>query len=124
MQVASLFMVVAVVLGAMGAHWLREKITMQQLESFHKGVEYQIYHSIALLFLSLIPTDRIKTDRLNKIFWLFVLGIIFFSGSIYLLAIRDLIGIQKAVVVLGPMTPVGGLFFISGWILLFFSIKK
>jgi uncharacterized membrane protein YgdD (TMEM256/DUF423 family) len=123
-KIASLSMLFAVVLGAMGAHWLKQKITFEQLQSFHTGVEYQIYHSLALLFLSIIPVNMLNEKVINKIFFVFILGIVLFSGSIYLLAIRNIIHLESSVKILGPITPIGGLCFITGWILLFSSIKN
>jgi uncharacterized membrane protein YgdD (TMEM256/DUF423 family) len=123
-KLVSFLMLVAVVFGAMGAHWLKMKITQQQLESFQTGIEYQIYHSIAILLISFIPYNILNSNKIVLVTWIFILGIVLFSGSIYLLAIRDLIGLGKLVSFLGPITPIGGLFFISGWIYLFFSVKS
>lgn len=101
----------SVVLGAFGAHGLKNKITPEMLAVFKTGVDYQFYHSIALALvgLSLIAQG---VDESRFLIWAFVcfsIGIVFFSGSLYLLALT-----RKKV--FGPITPLGGLFFILGWL--------
>lgn len=111
----------AVSLGAMGAHFLKSKletglITETNLQTFETAVKYQIYHSIAILILVLL-SDRFKDRIFQKAGYCFMLGIVFFSGSLYLLSTSNLLGLSS-VRWLGPVTPIGGLFFITGWILL------
>ena len=101
----------SVVLGAFGAHGLKNKITPEMLAVFKTGVDYQFYHSIALALvgLSLIAQG---VDESRFLIWAFVcfsIGIVFFSGSLYLLALT-----RKKI--FGPITPLGGLFFILGWL--------
>ncbi len=113
----------AVILGAFGAHILEEVITPDQLQSFQTGVRYQFYHALALLIIGILPF-HFKPKRLFDITgWLFFIGIICFSGSIYLLACRDLLGLESWRW-LGPITPFGGSLLIIGWTLLFFSFFK
>ncbi len=109
---AALLALTAVVLGALGAHALEEKLDPAQLESFKTGVRYQMWHALALLLLPALPLNKGK----NQIAWLWTLGILLFSGSIYLLSTRLLHGWPVAW--LGPVTPVGGLLFMAGWLLL------
>lgn len=116
---ASVFGLLAVILGAFGAHGLKASLTDTQLETWKTGVDYQFYHSLALLFLSLIPAGN---KFAKTAFYAFTIGIIFFSGSIYLLSTRSITGIQWPF--LGPITPIGGLFFIIGWISLLISAFK
>lgn len=122
---ASLFALLAVALGAFGAHGLREALPPERLESFHTGVRYQYYHTFALFLLGLLY-HHFPGKALKYAAWAFVLGIFLFSGSIYLLSCRDLLGISGWTW-LGPVTPVGGLAFMAGWGLLalhFFTFKK
>ena len=109
---ASFFGLLAVIAGAFGAHALQAKLDAKQLEVWHTAVQYQFYHVFALLFLSTFT--RFKNSLISASYYLFTLGIIFFSGSLYLLACRDLIG-WSWLTVMGPITPIGGLLFIAGW---------
>ncbi|MEJ7558901.1 MAG: DUF423 domain-containing protein [Pedobacter sp.] len=116
---ASLFGAVAVVLGAFGAHGLKNIIPADALAIWAKGVEYQFYHTFALLFLS-----QLKENKWTKFaFGFFSFGILFFSGSLYLLATRSVTEIIFVNYV-GPITPIGGLLLIIGWIMLLLSALK
>jgi len=115
-----LFCLTAVILGAFGAHSLKQVLTKNQLSSFQTGINYQFLHGLAILILSLNATYF--TSKLNSILKIMIAGIILFSFSIYLLSLQDLIGISLSI--LGPITPIGGLLLISTWIVLFFSVKK
>lgn len=99
---------VAVGLGAFGAHALREQITPESLAIYQTGVQYQMIHALALLIFSGM-TDRIKRPAI--VGWLFVYGVLIFSGSLYLLAIT---GHRW----LGAITPFGGLCFLTAWAML------
>jgi uncharacterized membrane protein YgdD (TMEM256/DUF423 family) len=118
---ASIFGVIAVILGAFGAHTLKQRIDTTALEIWTKGVEYQFYHVFALLFLSTLGS--IKNKFVDYAYWFFTLGIVFFSGSLYLLATREISHIQSLNII-GPITPIGGLFFILGWSMLFVAALK
>jgi uncharacterized membrane protein YgdD (TMEM256/DUF423 family) len=120
---AAFYGMTAVMIGAFGAHALKDKLEAYQHQIFEKGVQYQFYHVAALLAVFLLGT---KTDNklLNIAGWFFTFGILFFSGSLYLLATRDLLGTQGLTPILGPITPLGGLCFIIGWALLLISIAK
>ena len=118
---------IAVGLGAMAAHFLKSKldtglITESNLQTFETAARYQMYHSIALMAVALF-SDKIKNKLLPKAGYCFMIGIVLFSGSLYLLATAGLMGMPN-VNWLGPITPIGGLFFISGWLLLAFSSIK
>ncbi|WP_256012473.1 DUF423 domain-containing protein [Desertivirga xinjiangensis] len=116
---ACIFGVLAVISGAFGAHGLKAVLDETQLEQWKTAVSYQFYHTFALLFLSLF---HVKSKLLNTAYWGFTLGIILFSGSIYLLSTRNITGFDW--VFLGPVTPVGGLFFIIGWMCLLTAAIK
>lgn len=117
-RIASFSAMTAVALGAFGAHGLKSLVEPEQLDTFQIGVRYQFYHSFALLAIAVLLHIR-KTSLLVYAAWFFTAGIVLFSGSLYLLAIRFWAGFEGAW--LGPITPVGGLMFIIGWILLFSS---
>ena len=111
----------AVALGAMGAHFLKKQlesglITLTNIQTFETAVKYQMYHSIALLLVALLA-ERFHVKRLQKAGFCFMIGIVLFSGSLYLLSTASLLGISD-LRWLGPITPIGGLFFIAGWILM------
>ncbi len=118
---AAFFGALAVILGAFGAHSLKKIVTPDSLAIWQKGVEYQFYHTFALLYLSTFA--RYKHKLISIAFVLFTLGIILFSGSLYVLALKDSYTLSLSAV-LGPLTPIGGLCFISGWICLFFAALR
>lgn len=103
----------AVILGAFGAHTLETRVTAERLAVFETGVRYQMYHAIALLFLAW-AAQQWPTWQITVAGYLFIAGMIIFSGSLYLLVITDTPW-------LGAITPIGGLSFIVGWILLFWA---
>lgn len=114
------FGVLAVIAGAFGAHGLKSLIAPEQLAIWHTAVEYQFYHVFALLFLSMVPH---KGRLVTTSYILFTFGIILFSGSLYLLACRDLIA-WDGMWIMGPITPVGGILFIAGWLTLALAASK
>jgi len=111
----------AVILGAFGAHALKEKIAPEQIQIFETGIRYQMYHAFALIIVGIL-FEKFGSSLLNTSGYFFITGMIFFSGSLYLLALRSMIGMEMKS--LGPITPLGGLCLISGWILLIISIIK
>jgi uncharacterized membrane protein YgdD (TMEM256/DUF423 family) len=102
---------IAVVLGALGSHALKEVLTPEQLESFSIGVRYQMTH--VLLLMVVLLTSYFEEGIKETSFWLTVVGILLFSGSIYLLNLQQLLGVKLSF--LGPVTPIGGLFLITNW---------
>ncbi|WP_445383959.1 DUF423 domain-containing protein [Robiginitalea sp. IMCC44478] len=110
----------AVVLGALGAHALAEKLPPAALKSFSTGVEYQMYHALFLLFLG--STDRLLIKHKKAIFWLIFTGVICFSFSIYGLSTQPLSGLELGSIAL--LTPLGGLLMISGWGLLIYRVFR
>jgi uncharacterized membrane protein YgdD (TMEM256/DUF423 family) len=111
----------AVALGALGAHALKEVLNPTQLESFKTGVLYHILHTLFLGFVFLLYLNN-TSKRLKLIFNLVFWGIILFSGSIYFLNLRYILN-AEFLKFLGPITPIGGVLFIAGWILLAFESK-
>ncbi len=118
---------VGVALGALGAHALKNKIatgiiTAEQLNGFDTGVKYHMYHVLAML--AVIILNQIQPHKnLKWAFNFFLWGIVCFSGSLYLLCTRNLFGAEW-LRFLGPVTPVGGVLFIAGWLFLAFSAVK
>ncbi len=108
----------AVALGAFGAHALKAKLGVEQIKTFETGVRYQMYHVLALLFVNTYAqfSNKIK----NKISTLFFIGIIFFSGSLYAITAGGI-----AAKSIWFITPLGGVFLMSGWLgILFYSLKR
>ena len=116
---AALLGMIAIILGAFGAHALKKVLSFEELTTFETAVKYQMYHALFLLFVSLSTiADKIK----NRIFYLVLSGIIMFSGSIYLLATRNITNIDFGFI--GIVTPIGGLLLILGWAFLLFYFLK
>ena len=121
---AAIFGATGVALGALGAHFLKTKmeqglLTPENIQTFETAVRYQVYHAFALLFVGLLY-DKMPAKWLNRSGYLFIAGVFLFSGSLYLLSTRTLIGLDTWKW-LGPITPLGGLCFIMGWVGLFIS---
>lgn len=112
----------AVMLGALGAHSLQELITVEQLQSYETGVRYQMFHTLAIVLVVLLY-DKLQSKHLKYAVWLFVIGIILFSGSIYLLSTQDITGLNLSSY-LWPVTPLGGIFFVIGWLFIFTAAWK
>ncbi len=111
--VGSILFVTAIILGAFGAHALKDTLTSEKLQSFEVGVRYQFFISLILLLFGFLA-DKIPFSL--RTFFIFQLsGILLFSGSIYLLSIEQLLVINLKF--LGPVTPLGGLLIIIGWII-------
>jgi uncharacterized membrane protein YgdD (TMEM256/DUF423 family) len=118
---AAFFGILAVIFGAFGAHGLKNIVNTEALSIWAKGVEYQFYHVFALLFLSTFA--RFRNKLIDWSYYCFTAGILLFSGSLYLLATREALNLSF-VNIIGPITPIGGLFFIAGWVLLFFAALR
>ena len=121
LRLSAVFGFLSVALGAMGAHALRPLLSEASLGNFETAVKYQFYHALALLAVAMLQQYGHK-KILAAAGWLFFAGILCFSGSLFLLSTRELHGM--AVSWLGPMTPLGGLFLMSGWALVFMAGTK
>jgi uncharacterized membrane protein YgdD (TMEM256/DUF423 family) len=117
---AALFACLAVVFGAFGAHDLKELINADALTTFEVGVRYQMYHAIAMLIIGLNIMVPVKTQKL--ILGFFTFGILLFSGSIYLLSLKEILPFEVGKIAF--LTPIGGFGFILGWIILAVGILK
>lgn len=111
----------SIVLGAFGAHGLEGKISPEKIDTFEVGVRYQSYHSLGILLLGAVfPALHFSVKWVYRFF---LIGILFFSGSIYVLALQGLIGMDISKIV-GPITPLGGLFLILGWFLFAYKLVQ
>ncbi len=118
----AVFGAVAVALGAFGAHGLKQIVPAETVQTFQTGVQYQMYHALALLIAGLLY-EKCSQRFIKFAGTFFIIGIILFSGSLYLLTTfkaTETVGLEK----FGLITPFGGVFFIAGWLCLFISAVK
>ncbi len=118
LTITALLGAIAIMLGAFGAHGLKEILSPEDIVSFQTGVRYQMFHVFALLFVNMYQNFSEKTK--NTISYLFFAGILCFSGSIYFI---KLTGITMAKP-LYLITPLGGMLFIIGWLIMAFRFRK
>jgi len=119
---AALLAALAVALGAFGAHGLKHIVPVETVSTFETGVRYQMYHALALLLTGIL-FEKFPSRNLKAAGICFIIGIILFSGSLYLLTAlkaADTVGLNG----IGIITPFGGLFFIAGWIALAIGIAR
>ncbi len=116
----ALFAAVAVILGAFGAHALKQILTPELQQTFETGVRYQFYHSFALLAAGMLHMS-FPAAAIRRAAMFFVTGIVLFSGSIYALVALKSSG-QVGLGGIGILTPIGGIFFIIGWLMLALGI--
>lgn len=107
---------IAVALGAFGAHGLEGKIPDKYLETWQTAVQYQMFHAVGLLVLGLLA-GKIDSPLINWSGWLMLIGIILFSGSLFVLSVTQ-------IKVLGAITPLGGVSFLVAWVLMIISAYK
>ncbi|HWJ25684.1 MAG TPA: DUF423 domain-containing protein [Flavisolibacter sp.] len=113
---------IAVALGAFGAHGLKKIVDAETVGIYQTGVQYQMYHALALIMVGILA-ERMTNSLVHYAGLFFLGGIVFFSGSLYLIA--SLKAMSKGVpTAVGILTPVGGLFFIIGWILLLIALIR
>src|SRR6476660_4389703 len=119
---AAFFGMTAVILGAFAAHKLKELLAPEMLSAFETGVKYQMYHVFLLLFVGISPA--VSAGAKKAVFWLTSAGILFFSGSIYLLSTTAISGVDFKSI--GLITPLGGLLLIAEWttVVINFMSKK
>lgn len=111
---------VAIILGAFGAHALKKVLSVEELVTFETGVRYQMYHAFFLFFVA--TRKELSQKALRVIYNLAVAGVLLFSGSIYLLATNNLTSFDFKII--GFVTPIGGLLLILAWSVLFVKIIK
>ncbi|WP_100374242.1 DUF423 domain-containing protein [Bacillus sp. FJAT-45037] len=113
----SIVMGLSVAIGAFGAHGLEPRLSERMMKNFQTGVQYHMIHGIGLLFVGVIALKLTNSSLLNGAGWSFLIGIILFSGSLYAMALT---GVTK----LGAITPLGGLAFIIGWVLVGLAVVR
>lgn len=118
--IASVYGGLSVVLGALGAHALKSVLSADKLQSFETGVRYMIIHALVLLIVGFVFDYQTRLQK--SMGWGFILGTFLFSFSIFFLSLADTLGMSLGF--LGPITPLGGLLMITGWILLLFNVLK
>lgn len=112
--------ITGIILGAFAAHGLKNLIPTESIQTFETGVKYQMYHAI---FLLVVGSSKMVSDAFSRIiFWLTLVGIIFFSGSIYGLAMNSLTSFDFKTIAF--ITPIGGLLLVSAWMLLLINFLK
>ena len=112
----------AVALGAFGAHGLKKIADAETVAIYQTGVQYQMYHALALLLVGILA-DRVANNYIDYAGFLFTAGVVLFSGSLYL--ISSLKAMNKIVpTAVGILTPIGGLLFILGWLMLLMALIK
>ena len=117
---ASILGMLAIILGAFASHGLKSIISVELLQTFETGVRYQMYHAIVLLFIGMTPFFNEKTKKL--LFYLIVIGVLLFSGSIYGLATNELTAFNFKTI--GFVTPIGGLLLILSWAIMLLKFLK
>ena len=115
---AAILASVTIAIGAFGAHGLKQLIDAKAITTFETGVRYQMYHVFALLIVGF--TSVLSASTQKWVFRFFIIGILFFSGSIYLLSLNELLSFNAKSI--GFLTPIGGLFFIIGWLRLAYGV--
>ena len=123
LQVAAIFGAIGVMVGAFGAHFLASRLQEKSIDVLRTGILYLFVHTLAILFVVHISKDYPYQKSLKYSSLFFIIGILFFSGSLFLIATETMTGLSPKYY--GFITPVGGLFFIAGWLMLFaFSLSK
>lgn len=122
-RIGFILLALSVILGAFGAHSLENYLQPEQIKVWNTAVQYQVYHALGILILALLSDKPfIKKERIRYAQLFLLIGIVLFSGSLYFLSTRSMISINLSW--LGPITPLGGLCFIVGWIIAAFSLIK
>ncbi|OUR98298.1 hypothetical protein A9Q86_14705 [Flavobacteriales bacterium 33_180_T64] len=116
----SLLGLIAIILGAFGAHGLKSLISIESIQTFETGVRYQMYHALFLLFIGSYSSLIEKKKQI--VFYMVLLGVLLFSGSIYMLATNELTNFDFKRI--GFITPLGGLLLIIAWIILLINFLK
>jgi len=123
LSIGALFGALAVALGAFAAHALKTMLPADAVAVFETGVRYQFYHAFALLIIG-IASEKFSDKLVRWAGNCFITGVILFSGSLYAITVLRITGATGAYRYAGIITPFGGLFFIAGWLLLFFAALR
>jgi uncharacterized membrane protein YgdD (TMEM256/DUF423 family) len=114
LTLGALFGALAIVLGAFGAHGLKKMVSADAIAVFQTGVQYQMYHALALMITGILH-EKLQNKWIQWAGYLFCVGIVFFSGSLYVIGLMNA-SENTIPVLIGILTPIGGLFFIGGWL--------
>ena len=117
---AAVLLMLAIILGAFGAHGLKDKVSPERIATFEVGVRYQFYIGLAMLILGF--NEEKLGFSLKPTFLLLLIGVLFFSVSIYFLAIQEILG--ASLKFLGPITPIGGLLMIIGFLIFLVKLMR
>jgi uncharacterized membrane protein YgdD (TMEM256/DUF423 family) len=115
LKIIAIFGALGVILGAFGAHGLKSKIEPASLQSYQTGVLYHFIHTLAMAFIFLYNQHK-PSKSLERAFMLMLIGIVIFSGSLYGMAFGNAMGLNLNF--LGPITPIGGVAFVVGWVMM------
>ncbi|CAN5875635.1 DUF423 domain-containing protein [soil metagenome] len=118
-----IFAALAIIIGAFAAHALKELVDPGSLQHFETGARYQVYHAFAIMICGILAKIFGESRFIKIAGILFVMGIILFSGSLYVLSTKDVTGLNSLKWI-GPLTPLGGLCFIAGWIVLAIGVMR
>lgn len=121
-KLAAIFAMLSVALGAFGAHLFKKILSPEQLSSFHTAVDYQVIHSIALFIVGILYRHY-ANKKMKLAGQLFALGIVLFSGSIYLWLLMEQLQVPNSTYVI-MVTPLGGLLFMAGWLCVLLAIPS
>ena len=120
LQTAAILGFIAIAFGAFGAHTLKNKVGILELNTFETGVRYQMYHALFLLF---IGTSKALSESTKKVIYFTTLfGVLLFSGSLYFIALNAFLPFNFKL--FGFLTPIGGLLFLTAWICLFVNFYR
>lgn len=120
LSTAAIMAIVAIILGAFGAHKLKELLPIESLQAFETGVRYQMYHVFLLLFVGMFKPMTIRDKKV--VYVLTLLGVLLFSGSIYLLSTSKITNVDFSSI--GILTPIGGVLLIITWLYLLRTFLK
>lgn len=123
LKLALFFGATAVIFGAIGAHYLPDRIMTKSLSAYKTAVNYQFIHTLLMLVIGL-SSNRFSQKYLKWFGVTISLGIILFSWSILILATREVTGLEVFLKFVGPITPIGGVLLILSWTILFFGLEK
>ncbi|OBA04433.1 hypothetical protein A9P44_17895 [Paenibacillus polymyxa] len=112
-----IMMFLAVALGAFGAHALKKRLSTDMMSIFQTGIQYQIAHGLGLLLLGVLAGNLVHSSLIVTAGWVMLVGILLFSGSLYVLSVS---GVKK----LGAITPVGGLAFLASWVIVIVAVMQ
>ena len=116
-----MLIITGIILGAFGAHGLKGKVSIEKLTAYETGVRYQLFNGVGMLALA--GASSLFRFSIKPSFWLILLGVLLFSGSIYMMTLQELMQTPVSKI-LGPITPLGGLSMIVGWFLIFIQAMR